>query len=314
MSNEVNYRQQWAEGEIEAGTLLDAIDTLEAECERLRGIIGLAAEFDAAPDDAEWEPPHPIFNMAQEIETLAAELAAIRAAGGELSDAVVGFQDPDSGFLNKHEHRGHTEPVVLLADAQRIVAAMAAERDVARTQTSICLKANEQLRAELEAARKQEPDSDADLATRMKAAGMMSVAELLAGAPLDAFTRHAAVKDLQSLLRWAEMRRAECLKAQARYDLGERDKSDDLYEWTVAHCAVFTELHVNIRAALAGLPPLAGKVAVPLSCDQILMAFEENGFRIEPGETFSAKGQIAQLLNAVGALLATPSMEVKHEA
>lgn len=114
-----------------------------------------------------------------------------------------------------------------------------------------------------------EKERDADLATRMKAAGMMSVAELLAGAPLDAFTRHAAVKDLQSLLRWAEMRRAECLKAQARYDLGERDKSDDLYEWTVAHCAVFTELHVNIRAALAGLPPLAGQVSgqewVPVS-------------------------------------------------
>lgn len=155
-----------------------------------------------------------------------------------------------------------------------------------------------ELRAEVEAARKQELDSDADLATRMKAAGMMSVAELLAGAPLDAFTRHAAVKDLQSLLQWAEMRRAECLKAQARYDLGERDKSDDLYEWTVAHCAVFTELHVNIRAALAGLPPLAGQVRKR----------DASRAAIEKLRAMSHD----ELLAEVEALLATPSMEVKH--
>ena len=36
MSKNTNYRQQWAEGEIEAGTLLDAIDTLHAEAEALR--------------------------------------------------------------------------------------------------------------------------------------------------------------------------------------------------------------------------------------------------------------------------------------
>ena len=36
MSKSANYRQQWAEGEIEAGTLLDAIDALHAEAEALR--------------------------------------------------------------------------------------------------------------------------------------------------------------------------------------------------------------------------------------------------------------------------------------
>lgn len=86
---------------------------------------------------------------------------------------------------------------------------------------------------------------------RLKQAGMLSVAELLNGAPLDAFIKHAGVHDLASLLQWAEMRRGECLRMMALYDLGEKDKGDDLYEWTVAHCAVFTELHVNLRAALA---------------------------------------------------------------
>lgn len=33
-------------------------------------LLELAAEFDAAHDDAEWEPPHPIFRMASDIDHL----------------------------------------------------------------------------------------------------------------------------------------------------------------------------------------------------------------------------------------------------
>lgn len=85
---------------------------------------------------------------------------------------------------------------------------------------------------------------------RMKAAGMLSVSQLLAGAPMDAFHKHAGVVDLDSLLEWVEMRRGECIRAQARYDLDK--PKDDLYEWAIAHSAVFTELHVNLRAAIEG--------------------------------------------------------------
>jgi hypothetical protein len=85
---------------------------------------------------------------------------------------------------------------------------------------------------------------------RMEQAGMLSVAEILKGAPMDGLMRHAGVKDLETLLQWAEMRRGECLRSQAEYDLGK--EHDDMYEWTVAHAAVFTELHVNLRAAIEG--------------------------------------------------------------
>lgn len=95
----------------------------------------------------------------------------------------------------------------------------------------------------------------AELDSRLRAAGMTGVAELLKGAPLDAFIKHAGVNDLGSLLQWAEMRRAECLRAMARYDLGEKPEGDDLYEWTVAHCAAFTELHINLRAAITTPQP-----------------------------------------------------------
>lgn len=62
--SEVNYRQQWAEGEIEAGTLLDAIDDL-------------AAKF----NDPEYPPKHSrrlIEQLRGERDAALAELAALK--------------------------------------------------------------------------------------------------------------------------------------------------------------------------------------------------------------------------------------------
>lgn len=48
-------------------------------------LLELAAEFDAADEDAAWEPPHPIFRMASDMDRLAEQrdellAAAIKAA------------------------------------------------------------------------------------------------------------------------------------------------------------------------------------------------------------------------------------------
>ncbi|WP_436879535.1 hypothetical protein [Escherichia coli] len=88
-----------------------------------------------------------------------------------------------------------------------------------------------------------------DIDARMKNAGMLSAAEIIAGQPIDAFMKHAGVVDLESLLKWSEMRRAEFLRMQAKYELGDNQK-DDMYEWVISHVAAFSELHVNIRAAM----------------------------------------------------------------
>ncbi|MCV4848031.1 hypothetical protein OFP28_16735 [Escherichia coli] len=56
-----------------------------------------------------------------------------------------------------------------------------------------------------------------DIDTRMKNAGMLSAPEIIAGQPIDAFMKHAGVVDLESLLKWSEMRRAEFLRMQAKY-------------------------------------------------------------------------------------------------
>ncbi|ELY2672629.1 hypothetical protein SMZ63_002784 [Cronobacter sakazakii] len=118
-----------------------------------------------------------------------------------------------------------------------------------------------------------EPVAD-DIDTRMKEAGMLSVTEIIAGRQIDAFMRHAGVVDLESLLQWAEMRRAEFLRMQARYDIGDKPE-DDMYEWVISHVAAFSELHINIRAIMSQpakaesdttaqqFESLAGKALVP---------------------------------------------------
>lgn len=98
---------------------------------------------------------------------------------------------------------------------------------------------------------------------RMAAAGMLTVTQLLSGVPLDAFIRHAKVIDLTTFAEWVEMRRKEFLAMQARFTLAGRE-DDELYEWVVAHAAVFGEVHVNLKAAMsAAQEPVAWRIRDP---------------------------------------------------
>lgn len=92
--------------------------------------------------------------------------------------------------------------------------------------------------------------SDDALAERMKAAGMLTIEQMMAGAPLDTFMRHAQVTDLASFTQWVEMRRKETMAMQARLMLDKRE-DHELFEWAIAHAAVFGEVHVNLKAAIA---------------------------------------------------------------
>lgn len=70
----MQYAQQ---GDSLAGELEQAM-AQPAEAEGV-DLQQLAAEFDAAPDDAEWEPPHPIFQMARDLDRVTAALSAVTA-------------------------------------------------------------------------------------------------------------------------------------------------------------------------------------------------------------------------------------------
>lgn len=94
-------------------------------------------------------------------------------------------------------------------------------------------------------------DTDAALAERMKAAGMMTAAEILAGSPMDVFMRHAGVRDLDTFGQWLRLRREESVKLHARLVLEGRE-NDELFDWVLSHSAAFGEALVNFKAALAG--------------------------------------------------------------
>ncbi len=85
----------------------------------------LAAEFDAAPDDAEWEPPHPIFQMARDLDRVTAALSAVTAERDGLAAARMAYAnefapdengDPDVGNVHANIRALKAERDRLLSD------------------------------------------------------------------------------------------------------------------------------------------------------------------------------------------------------
>lgn len=62
----------------------------------------LAAEFDAAPDDAEWEPPHPIFQMARDLDRVTAALSAVTAERDRLLQELAKSETNTMTLMVKH--------------------------------------------------------------------------------------------------------------------------------------------------------------------------------------------------------------------
>lgn len=89
---------------------------------------------------------------------------------------------------------------------------------------------------------------DTNLDARMREAGMTPLSEMLASIPLARWLTHTGVNDMKSFEAWLCMRREEMLRMQATMELDKRE-DDELYEWVIAHAAVFTEVLCNFRAA-----------------------------------------------------------------
>lgn len=86
------------------------------------------------------------------------------------------------------------------------------------------------------------------LADRMRAAGMLTIDEMMNKTPLDGFIRHAGVHDLDSYGQWLDMKCRDFLTMQAKRELN-KDPEDDMYEWVIAHAAAFQEARINFNAA-----------------------------------------------------------------
>ena len=93
-------------------------------------------------------------------------------------------------------------------------------------------------------------DAHNDIDARMQAAGMIPIADHLAGkTPMGGWMVHAGMHDLDTYETWLEQKAAEYLRMQAHYELGDRDKGDDMYDWTIANAGAYLSALLNLRAA-----------------------------------------------------------------
>ena len=87
---------------------------------------------------------------------------------------------------------------------------------------------------------------------RMIAAGMIPLTRLLAGKePLDKWMVHTGTQSIELFQQWVERKHEEYMRMRMRYELGEKDKDDDLYEWVFAHAATFGEVSLNLKQAIS---------------------------------------------------------------
>lgn len=211
--------------------------------------------------------------------------------------------------LAKHLQGGQEVPV---SDAKRFAV------DIQGRECVDCVRASDYdallaQRNELTAKLAHQDVEAGTLAERMKAAGMMTVDEMLAGAPLDAFTRHAGVNSLEAFAQWIEMRRREYVTMQAKRTLDKRE-DDDLYEWVLAHAGVLGEVHVNFKAAMNGSEPVVLSAAAVV-CDgddgRYLDWLLEGGIaELEPGQVLIVADQDVTDDEGHGELYRFPSNEV----
>lgn len=98
-----------------------------------------------------------------------------------------------------------------------------------------------------------------DLDARMVAAGMIPLTELLSGnLPLDRWRAHVGVRDLDSFGKWLETKHREYMRMRVKYELGDKSKDDEMFEWVFAHAAAYGDVIANYRQVLISLANGAG--------------------------------------------------------
>lgn len=97
---------------------------------------------------------------------------------------------------------------------------------------------------------------DASLNARLKAKGMFTVDEMMGETPLSRWEIHSGMDSLEFFSEWLDRKTEEYLRMRLAYELGDKDKSDELYEWVLAHSAVFQSIRTNFKAAMSAAMPL----------------------------------------------------------
>lgn len=85
---------------------------------------------------------------------------------------------------------------------------------------------------------------------QMKAAGMATIDEMVASLTDNPLLLQAEVVDLATFEEWLEAQYRHFLGMQARRQL-EKQEDDEMFEWTLAHSALFGSVLAHYRKATA---------------------------------------------------------------
>lgn len=110
---------------------------------------------------------------------------------------------------------------------------------------------------------------------RLRAAGMFTVPEMMGETPLTRWQTHAAMTSLDAFEWWLDAQVRQYLTMKAQYEIGDKPKDDELYEWVLAHSGAFHVIRTNFRAAKAATPAPAATPGVPDSVRALSEAFAE---------------------------------------
>lgn len=105
-----------------------------------------------------------------------------------------------------------------------------------------------------------------DLNDRLRAAGMFTIPEMMGETPLTRWQTHAAMTSLDAFEWWLEAQVRQYLTMKAEYEIGDKPKDDELYEWVLAHSGAFHVIRTNFRAAKAATPPRPPRRACRIAC------------------------------------------------
>jgi len=93
--------------------------------------------------------------------------------------------------------------------------------------------------------------SNEDLDARMIAAGMIPLSSMLKGhGEMEKWMRHAHVHTFEDFVEYVNMKQREYMSMRMRYELGDKDKNDDMFEWIFAHASAYDAIATQLRGIL----------------------------------------------------------------
>lgn len=100
-------------------------------------------------------------------------------------------------------------------------------------------------------------DEVALLDAKMEARGMIPLSKMLKShGEMEKWLQHAGVRSFDDFTQWVAMKQREYMTLRMRYEVGDKDKSDDIYEWVFAHAAAFDAVATELRGITPPEPAL----------------------------------------------------------